>query len=64
MRISQINRESRAVRYLRENGGAIVHRYKCSHAKARSVFRRMASDGKLTVEARGDIFLYKVALCD
>ena len=62
MRISQINRESRAVRYLQENGGAIVHKYKCPHAKARSVFRRMASDGKLIVESRGDIFLYKEAL--
>lgn len=64
MRISQINRESRALRYLNENGGAIVHRYKTSHAKARSVFRRMATDGKLTVEARGELFMYKVAQCD
>lgn len=61
MYVYKINRESKAIAYIKENGCVFISRYKSSHSSARKVLRKMLKESKVVMymECR-DGFMYKL----
>lgn len=50
MYVYKINKESKAIAYIKENGCIFVGRYKHSHSSARKVLRKMLKELKVEMK--------------
>lgn len=50
MYVYKVNKERKAITYIKENGCIFVSRYKCSHSSARKVLRKMLKESKVEMK--------------
>ncbi len=59
MYVHKIKNDSHINKYIEENGCLFVSRYRDSHARARKLARKMASDGVIKMEEVRGGFIYR-----
>ena len=58
----QIKMPKHVFDYLKNNERLFVHKYSCSHTKARKITRKMVKNGDLTSTPNGDFFILKLRM--